>query len=82
MLAAYAAKGDSFVADKPRLWSDKQLADLGIVGTGTYDLAPDSKRIAAIMPVDDPEAQQAQNHVIFLMNFFDEVRRRTATPAK
>jgi hypothetical protein len=76
------AKGDSFVADKPRLWSEKQLADFGIERNGTYDLAPDSKRIAAIMPVDDREAQQAKSHVIFLENFFDEVRRRTAPQAK
>ena len=41
-----------------------------------FDLAPDGKRIAAIIPVDAPEDQKAQNHVIFLQNFFDEVRRR------
>jgi hypothetical protein len=28
------------------------------------------------MPVETPEAQKAQNQVIFLENFFDEVRRR------
>jgi serine/threonine-protein kinase len=82
MVAAYEAKGDSFTADKPRLWSEKQLADFGIVGTGTYDLAPDGKRIVALMPSDAVADQKAQSHVIFLENFFDEVRRRTATPAK
>jgi hypothetical protein len=49
-----------------------------IVGVGTYDLAPDGKRVAALMPVEGPEEQKLQNHVIFLQNFFDEVRRRTA----
>lgn len=29
------------------------------------------------MPADAPETQQA--HVIFLMNFFDELRRRVPT---
>ena len=82
MVAAYETKGDSFVAAKPRLWSEKQLADFGIVGTATYDLAPDGKRIAALMPADTVADQQAQTHVIFLENFFDEVRRRTATQAK
>jgi serine/threonine protein kinase/Tol biopolymer transport system component len=82
MVATYAAKADSFVPDKPRLWSDKQLANFGIIGTANYDLAPDGKRIAALMPVDTAEGQKAQNHVIFLENFFDEVRRRTATQAK
>ena len=76
MVATYAAKADSFVPDKPRVWSDKQLANLGTVGIANYDLAPDGKRIAALMPVETPEAQKAQNHVIFLENFFDEVRRK------
>ena len=68
-------KGDSFVADKPRVWSDKRLGGIAGAVRG-YDLAPDGKRIAALMPVDTPEAQKAQNHVIFLENFFDELRRR------
>jgi Tol biopolymer transport system component len=82
MVAAYAVKGDSFLADKPRMWSEKQLG--GDIGAGrlNVDLAPDGKRIAALMPVETAEGQKAQNHVIFLENFFDEVRRRTATQAK
>ncbi len=48
----------------------------------SFALAPDGKRIAALMPVETAEAQKAQSHVIFLMNFFDEVRRRTATQTK
>jgi hypothetical protein len=28
------------------------------------------------MPVETAEAQNAQNHVIFLMNFSDELRRK------
>ena len=76
MVADYTVKGDSFVAGKPRLWSEKKLADFGGVGIQNYDLAPDGKRIAALMPVESAEAQPAQNHVVFLMNFFDELRRR------
>ena len=82
MVATYTAKGDSFVADRPRVWSEKRLADFGVVGVVTYDLAPDGKRIAAIMPAESPEEQKAQSHVIFLQNFFDEVRRRTAAVGK
>ena len=73
MVATYTVKGDSFVADKPRVWSEKRLADFGTVRDPTYDLAPDGKRIAALMPVEAPEEQKAQNHVIFLENFFDAV---------
>jgi Tol biopolymer transport system component len=75
MVAGYTVKGDSFVADKPRVWSEKRLANLGIFPN--YDLAPDGKRIAALLPVEIVEGQQTQSHVIFLENFFDEVRRRT-----
>jgi serine/threonine-protein kinase len=80
MAAAYTVKGDSFVADKPRVWSEKQIG--GVVGNMNVDLAPDGKRIVALIPVETAEAQKAQSHVIFLMNFFDEMRRRTATQAK
>ena len=75
MVASYTVKGDSFVADKPRVWSEKRIADIGLLAN--YDLAPDGKRIAALLPAGTPEDQKAQNHVIFLENFFDEVRRRT-----
>ena len=75
MVAGYTVKGDSFVADKPRVWSEKRIANIGVLAN--YDLAPDGKRIAALMPAGTPEDQKAQSHVIFLENFFDEVRRRT-----
>jgi serine/threonine-protein kinase len=74
MVAAYTEKGDSFVADKPRAWSEKQIG--GVIGNKNVDLAPDGKRIVALMPVETEEAQKARNHVTFLMNFFDEVRRK------
>lgn len=75
MVAAYTEKGDSFVADKPRVWSEKQIG--GVVhNIRGFDLAPDGKRIVALMPVETAEGQKAQSHVIFLMNFSDEVRRK------
>jgi serine/threonine protein kinase/Tol biopolymer transport system component len=81
MVAAYAVKGDSFVTDKPRVWSEKQIGGIANAGRNV-DLAPDGKRIVALMPVETAEGQKAQSHVIFLENFFDEVRRRTATGTK
>jgi len=74
MVAAYEVKGDSFEADKPRAWSEKQIG--GAVGNKNVDLAPDGKRIVATMPVETAETQKAQNQVTFLMNFFDELRRK------
>jgi len=35
------------VADKPRVWSEKRIANVGI--SPNYDLAPDGKRIAALI---------------------------------
>jgi eukaryotic-like serine/threonine-protein kinase len=80
MAASYTVRGDSFVAERPRVWSDKRLAAASL--GPNYDLAPDGKHIAALMPAEAPEAQPAQSHVTLLMNFFDEVRRRTAAGAK
>jgi len=74
MVAGYTVKGDSFVADKPRVWSDKKIANIGL--NANYDLTPDGKRIVALMPVETAEAQKTQSHMTFLMNFFDELRRK------
>jgi serine/threonine-protein kinase len=70
MAVNYTVKGDTFVADKPRVW----LAKLG--GSTAFDLAPDGKRIAVMAPVDTPEAPKVDHEVVFLFNFFDELRRR------
>jgi Tol biopolymer transport system component len=74
-VAAYTVRGDSFVADKPRMWSERPLANAFNNGSN-YDLAPDGKRLVVFMPAEAPEAQKAQSEVIFLENFFDELRRK------
>ena len=51
MVAAYTVKGDSFVADKPRVWSEKQIGGHR-QRRRNVDLAPDGKRIVALMPVE------------------------------
>jgi DNA-binding winged helix-turn-helix (wHTH) protein/Tol biopolymer transport system component len=73
MVTSYQERGDSFVADKPRTWSEKGPVHFGT--TRSYDPAPDG-RIVALMPADAPAARQ--DHMIFLLNFFDELRRRLA----
>jgi serine/threonine-protein kinase len=69
MAASYTVKGDSFVADKPRVW----IARLG--GT-QWDLAPDGKRAAVLAPIEAAEPPKQEHEVVFLENFFDELRRR------
>jgi len=74
MVARYRIQGDSFVPDKVRLWSEKRLANVGTVRN--FDLAPDGKHIIALIPAETPANQRAQNQATFLLNFFDELRRR------
>jgi Tol biopolymer transport system component/predicted Ser/Thr protein kinase len=76
MVAAYTVQGDSFVAGKPRLWSAKKLVAGRVNSIKNVDLAPDGKRFAVLLPADTPESRRTLNHVIFLENFFDELRRR------
>ena len=80
MVVTYTVNGDSIMPDKPRAWS-KRLASFD-VGFQSYDLAPDGKRFAVLMPVETPEEQQAQNHVVLLLNFFDELRRKVPLSGK
>jgi len=78
MAVSYTAKGDSFAAGKPRAWSEIRLLETG--DTANYDLAPDGKRLAAIV-ADDAGSEKGPTHLAFLLNFFDELRRR-ATASK
>jgi Tol biopolymer transport system component/tRNA A-37 threonylcarbamoyl transferase component Bud32 len=74
MVATYTVKGDSFAADTPRVWSERQLVNTGL--TLNFDLAPDGKRFAVLMPAENPEPRETRSHLTLVLNFFDEVRRR------
>jgi Tol biopolymer transport system component/predicted Ser/Thr protein kinase len=76
MVATYTAKGDSFAADKPRLWSNTQILNTGPGIQWSMDLAPDGKRFA-VFPIPEATGEQKGSvHVTVLLNFFDELRRR------
>jgi hypothetical protein len=70
MAVSYSVKGDAFVAEKPRVW----LAKLG--GANGFDLAPDGKHVAVLLPVDTPEASNQDHEVVMLLNFSDYLRQR------
>ena len=74
MAVGYTAKGDSFTAGKPRVWSEARLADFG--PSSIYDLAPDGKRLAAVLAAGNAGGEKPNTHLTFLLNFFDELRRR------
>jgi hypothetical protein len=71
MAVAYTANGDTFLAEKPRVW-------LARFDEPDFDLSQDGKRILAIAPVQSAAsaAPQVEHEVVFLQNFFDELRRR------
>jgi hypothetical protein len=47
------------------------------VGTSlNYDLAPAGKRFAVFPELKAPVEEEESVHVTFLLNFFDELRRR------
>ena len=75
MVAAYTANGVSFAPGKSRLWSSKQLT--APTSDFNYDLAPDGARIEALVQPAAAEASRSSLHITFLLNFYDELRRRT-----
>jgi Tol biopolymer transport system component/predicted Ser/Thr protein kinase len=79
MSVSYTANRDSFVASKPRLWAETSLQNVG--GFTNYDLAPDGKRIAALVS-ETVTGQPPITHLTFLVNFFDELQRRVPAGGK
>jgi hypothetical protein len=56
------------------VWTETRLRALGSLST--YDLAPDGKRLAAFLADNDANGNKGPTHLTFLLNFFDELRRR------
>jgi serine/threonine-protein kinase len=70
MVASYTAEGGSFRANKPQVWWTGQAA--GRPRLSRYDLHPDGNRFALAIAQD---AAAKQDRVVFVFNFFDELRR-------
>jgi hypothetical protein len=70
-VVSYATEGNSFSAGRPRPWSPTQVRRDGV--RQNFDVSADGKRV-----FPRPAAEQAEGslHAAFLLNFFDEVRRR------
>jgi tRNA A-37 threonylcarbamoyl transferase component Bud32/WD40 repeat protein len=78
MAVSYTTKGDSFAAGKPRVFTETHLRRTGVLSDYDYDLAPDGKRLAAFL-ADDANSEKPLTHLTFLLNFFDELRRKVPT---
>ena len=78
MAVSYTEKGDTFVAEKPRVWIAKlggAMWDSKLSGT-MWDVAPDSKRALVLTPAESAEAPKQEHEVVFLVNFLDYLRQR------
>jgi Tol biopolymer transport system component len=73
MVVSYTVTGDSFVAAAPRPWSPTQILRDGV--RQSFDVAPDGKRVV-MFPRPTETKNEGSLHATFLLNFFDEVRRR------
>lgn len=71
MVAAYAVEGDWFRAGTPRLWSSGRYVVRG--PDRMFDLHPDGTRVALAPAEHAPGVKQ--DHLTFLFDYFDEVRR-------
>ena len=81
MVAGYSTKGDAFIIEKPRVWSDKPR--IVVPSKRDFDLAVDGTRMIVVL---DPRQQETASsdgptnstptHVNLLLNFFDEIKRR------
>ena len=72
--------GDGLYGDG-RLFHPRQVARVVQSGTSrcrvlNYDLAPDGRRFAIFPELKPPAEEKGDVHVTFLLNFFDELRRR------
>lgn len=50
-VVGYQVRGDLFVAEKPRVWSETLLAETGIFNA--FDLAPDGNRAIGLFPAGE-----------------------------
>ena len=79
MAVNYSVKGDSFSAGTPRPWSQTTLRNISVLSN--YDLAPDGRRLAAVL-AEDPASGGKLTRLNILLNFADEVRRKVPLSGK
>ena len=81
IVVPYTINGRNFEPGKPRAWANALLANTGY--NSPYDLAPDGKRFAVFPAVEaSADGEKANLHVTFLLNFFDELKRRVPVQGK
>jgi hypothetical protein len=71
MAVSYTVEGNTFRAGAPQKWSEQPVN--GRPGPRPFDLHPDGDRFVV---AGDPASKTNVDKVVFVSNFFDEVRRR------
>jgi Tol biopolymer transport system component len=74
MVTSYTVEGDSFRAEKPRLWAERRFTQvINAIAPRNLALHPDGNRFA--LAASPETSASARNKVVFVFNFFDELRR-------
>ena len=73
MAVDYSIEGDTLVAGPPRQWSPTPIRRTSVLLN--FDISPDGKR-AVVFPASEAPVTTGPVHVTFLLNFFDELKRR------
>ncbi len=71
MMVDYTVNGDSFDPGSPKVWSPAKIVNISPMFP-TFELAPDAKRMVVLAGSQN----KASVHVSFLLNFFDELKRK------
>ena len=79
MVVPYTVEGDSFRADKPRLRSEARF--MARPRQRGFDLHPDGERVA-VAAVPETQTAAKQDRLVFIFNFFDELRRIAPVAAR
>jgi Tol biopolymer transport system component/predicted Ser/Thr protein kinase len=72
MVTPYSLEGGTFHPGQPHQWSPVTIPGHASSGATSITMAPDGEHFAVLMPAEQPLG----NRVTFVMNFFDEVRRK------
>jgi Tol biopolymer transport system component len=75
MVAPYSIEDGHFQPGQARQWSPVAIPGHAGFGSRGITMASDGKHFAVLMPAEQPLG----NRVTFVMNFFDEVRRKVPT---
>ena len=72
MVASYTVEGDSFRSEKPRVWSERRFMPRPRLRS--FDLHTDGERVVLAAAPENAGVVK-QDKVVFVFNFFDELRR-------